>query len=189
MNARHFKSSAVLLAIVVGGAVVLGIWKYSIQSAIAAAAAQPEQMESVMAAEAKTLEHAPSTTAIGTVIALRSITLRNELAGTVRQTALEPGRIVEPGTVLVALDVSVEKADLASEAGASTSRRHEPRPRSKDGRAARHLRDGVGPGRCPARRRPRANGADQGAHRAQNDSRAIPCPRRYFGRSSGPVSE
>ena len=54
----------------------------------------------------------PTTTAIGTVVALRSITLRNELAGTVRETALEPGQIVEPGTVLVALDVSVEKADL-----------------------------------------------------------------------------
>jgi membrane fusion protein (multidrug efflux system) len=106
----------VLLAIIVGGAVILGIWKYgAIQSAAAAAASQPEPMESVMAAEAKTLEHAPATTAIGTVMALRSITLRNELAGTVRQTALEPGRIVEPGTVLVALDVAVEKADLASQ--------------------------------------------------------------------------
>ena len=49
------------------------------------------------------------------MIALRSITLRNELAGTVREVALEPGRIVEPGTVLVALDVAVEKADLASQ--------------------------------------------------------------------------
>jgi membrane fusion protein (multidrug efflux system) len=116
MNARHFKSSAVLLVIIVGLAVILGIWKYgTIQAAAASAAAQPEPMESVMAAEAKTLQHAPSTTAIGTVMALRSITLRNELAGTVRQTALEPGRIVEPGTVLVALDVAVEKADLASE--------------------------------------------------------------------------
>ncbi len=116
MNGRHFKSSAVLLAVVVGGAVVLGIWKYgALQLAAAAAASQPEPMESVMAAEAKTLEHTPSTTAIGTVMALRSITLRNELAGTVRETALEPGRTVEPGTVLVALDVAVEKADLASE--------------------------------------------------------------------------
>jgi membrane fusion protein (multidrug efflux system) len=72
-------------------------------------------MESVMVAEAKTRQHTPATTAIGTVIALRSITLRNELAGTVRHVALEPGRIVEPGMVLVALDVSVEEADLASQ--------------------------------------------------------------------------
>jgi len=116
MTARHFKSSAVLLAIVVGGAVILAFWKYgAIQSAVAAAASQPEPMESVMVAEAKPRQHTPSTTAIGTVVALRSVTLRNELAGTVRKVSLEPGRIVEPGTVLVALDVAVEAADLASQ--------------------------------------------------------------------------
>ncbi len=39
MTARSLKSSAVLLAIVVGGAVLLGFWKYgSIQAASAAAA-------------------------------------------------------------------------------------------------------------------------------------------------------
>jgi membrane fusion protein, multidrug efflux system len=116
MTARKFKSSALLLAIVVAGAVLLAVWKYgAIQAASAAAASQPEPMESVMVAEAKPRQHTPSTTAIGTVIALRSITLRNELAGTVRHVALEPGRIVEPGTVLVALDVAVEQADLASQ--------------------------------------------------------------------------
>lgn len=116
MTTRNLKSSAVLLAVVVGGAVLLGFWKYgSIQAATAAAAHQPEPMESVMVAEAKPREHTPSTTAIGTVIALRSVTLRNELAGTVRKVALEPGRIVEPGTVLVALDVAVEEADVASQ--------------------------------------------------------------------------
>jgi membrane fusion protein (multidrug efflux system) len=116
MNRRNFKSSALLLAIVVGGAVLLAFWKYgALQAASAAAASQPEPMESVMVAEAKPTEHTPATTAIGTVIALRSITLRNELPGTVRKVALEPGRIVEPGTVLVALDVAVEEADLASQ--------------------------------------------------------------------------
>ena len=116
MNARHFKSSALLVGIVIAGAVVLAVWKYgALQAATAAAASQPEPMESVMVAQAKPRQHTPSTTAIGTVIALRSITLRNELAGTVRHVALEPGRIVEPGTVLVGLDVSVEEADLASQ--------------------------------------------------------------------------
>ncbi|HEY5810214.1 MAG TPA: efflux RND transporter periplasmic adaptor subunit, partial [Povalibacter sp.] len=53
-----------------------------------------------------------TTTSIGTVVALRSITVRNELPGTVRQVSLVPGQIVESGTVLVALDVSVEEAEL-----------------------------------------------------------------------------
>jgi membrane fusion protein (multidrug efflux system) len=112
MNSRT-RSSAVLIAVVVAVAVALGLWKYtSISAASAAAAHQPEPAESVSAAVATERAHSPTTTAIGTVIAMRSITLRNELAGTVRHVALEPGRIVEPGTVLVALDVSVEQAEL-----------------------------------------------------------------------------
>ncbi|HSH15620.1 MAG TPA: efflux RND transporter periplasmic adaptor subunit, partial [Verrucomicrobiae bacterium] len=60
------------------------------------------------------------TTSIGTVVALRSITLRNEIAGTVREINLTPGQIVEEGTLLVALDVSVEEAELkAKEAEAA----------------------------------------------------------------------
>jgi membrane fusion protein (multidrug efflux system) len=46
---------------------------------------------------------------------MQSITLRNELPGTVRQVALEPGQIVEAGTVLVALDVAVEEAELRAQ--------------------------------------------------------------------------
>jgi membrane fusion protein (multidrug efflux system) len=56
--------------------------------------------------------HAATTTAIGTIRALRSVTLRNELPGTVRTVRLTPGQVVEPGTVLVALDVTVERASL-----------------------------------------------------------------------------
>ncbi len=102
-----------LVAIIAGAAVALGVWKYSsIAAASAAAASQPEPTESVMAAAATERQHRPTTTAIGTVIALRSITLRNELAGTVKRVTLEPGQVVEPGAVLVALDVSVEEAEL-----------------------------------------------------------------------------
>jgi len=86
-----------------------------VRSAAAAAAAQPEPRELVAAAPAVAREHRGSTTAVGTVLALRSITLRNELAGTVRHVTLAPGSIVDSGEVLVALDVSVEQADLAAQ--------------------------------------------------------------------------
>jgi membrane fusion protein (multidrug efflux system) len=69
----------------------------------------------VTAALAKDRDHRRTTTAIGTVVALRSITLSNELAGTVRTVALTPGAIVAQGELLVALDVSVEAAELASQ--------------------------------------------------------------------------
>jgi membrane fusion protein, multidrug efflux system len=41
--------------------------------------------------------------------------LRNELAGTIRQVMLTPGQVVELGMVLVALDVSVERAELKAQ--------------------------------------------------------------------------
>lgn len=116
MNDQRRIASVVLVGTIVAGAVVLGLWKFSaLQATSAAAANQPEPMESVMAAVATERQHRPTTTAIGTVLALRSITLRNELAGTVRHVALTPGQIVEPGTVLVALDVAVEQADLEAQ--------------------------------------------------------------------------
>src|SRR6266480_4522253 len=82
---------------------------------VALAARQPEPIESVNIAVAKEREYRPTTTSVGTVLALESITLRNELAGTVRKVALVPGQVVEAGTVLVGLDVSVEQAELDAE--------------------------------------------------------------------------
>jgi membrane fusion protein (multidrug efflux system) len=113
---RRRLASAFLILILVGTGLALGTWKYvSLQHAQAAAAGQPEPAESVVSAVVKTSPQHDATTTIGTVVALRSIRLRNELAGTVRRVSLEPGQVVEAGTVLVGLDVAVEQADLAAE--------------------------------------------------------------------------
>lgn len=104
-----------LIVTVAGAGGGLALWKAAaMQQANARAATQPEPMEAVTAAIAQPRQYRPTTTAVGTVLALQSITLRNELAGTVKQAALTPGAIVEPGTVLVAIDVSVEEAELAA---------------------------------------------------------------------------
>ena len=120
----HWVGSVLLPLLVVGMGVGLAAWKYdAIQEGQAASANQPEPMESVTVAVAKEIEHRQTTTSIGTVLALRSITLRNELAGTVREVRLVPGQIVDTGTVLVALDVSVEEAELrAQEAQAALAK-------------------------------------------------------------------
>jgi membrane fusion protein (multidrug efflux system) len=109
------RSSLLIVALLVTiGA--LAAWKVAaIADSAAEAANQPEPMESIVVAAARQLTHTPSTTAVGTVVARRSVTLRNELAGTVRRVNLAPGRIVEAGTVLVALDVSVEQAELRAQ--------------------------------------------------------------------------
>ncbi len=116
LNSRGWTGSVALLvtlAITAGGLVA---WKRnSIRKADAAAARQPEPVESVTLAVARARDYRPTTTSVGTILALTSITLRNELSGTVRQVALAPGQIVEAGTVLIALDVSVEQAELEAE--------------------------------------------------------------------------
>jgi membrane fusion protein (multidrug efflux system) len=113
MKSRQWIGSLLLVGAVIVSGLLLSAWKRSsIAEAEATAANQPEPAESVVTVLAREHEHVRTTTSIGTVVALRSITVRNELPGTVRHVALEPGKIVEAGTVLVALDVSVEEADL-----------------------------------------------------------------------------
>lgn len=117
---NYFGSILLVLTVLVAGA-GLAVYKISsIKQAVAASADQPEPIELITTAVAQQREYRPTATAIGTVLAVRSITLRNELSGTVRQTRLNPGEVVDAGTVLVALDVSVEQAEAhAAEAQAA----------------------------------------------------------------------
>ena len=113
MNRHRWLAPSLLLTSLAVIAGSLFAWKsFSIGQQNAAAANQAEPMESVSIAIAKQTEQRPSMSTIGTVVALRSITLRNELPGTIHRVHLEPGQVVEPGALLVALDVSVEQAEL-----------------------------------------------------------------------------
>ena len=134
-----FGSAGIVLAVVFLG-VGLAAWKYaSLRAADVAAAQQTEPLESVTVAVARPLEYRRTTSSIGTVLAMQSITLRNELPGTVRQVALVAGQVVEAGTVLVALDVAVEEAELhAQEAQAALAE-------SQLARIRRLRADGVAP--------------------------------------------
>ncbi|MCK5944996.1 MAG: efflux RND transporter periplasmic adaptor subunit [Planctomycetes bacterium] len=107
--------ATLLLSSVAGAA--YGIWLYkqgTREAAAAAAGSQPEPAEVVEALAADTTTWTPTSTAIGTVRALRSITLRNELAGTVTAVALTTGKRVAAGDLLVEIDVAVEQAQLAA---------------------------------------------------------------------------
>jgi len=116
MNRSRWIGSFVLLAALLGTGAALATWKRAAAAEQdALAASQPEPQEAVVVATAIERDHRPTTTAIGTVVALRSITLRNELPGTVRQVALEPGAVVEEGALLAALDVAVEEAELRAQ--------------------------------------------------------------------------
>jgi len=113
LTPRRWIASLLLIGLVLGVGALLAAWKHNTDlDAAAASANQPEPVELVTVATAESRAHHEHTTAIGTVLALRSITLRNELAGTVARVSLTPGEIVDAGTVLVAFDTSVEQAEL-----------------------------------------------------------------------------
>ncbi len=102
----------VLVLLLVGG---LGVVKFQqIQVAIAEGAAYqppPEAVTTIVAAA----EAWPETIhAIGTVEAVRGVTVSADLSGTVDRVAFESGRAVEAGAVLVELDTRQERAQLAA---------------------------------------------------------------------------
>jgi membrane fusion protein, multidrug efflux system len=106
-------SIAVLVAVCgIGG--YLAWFKYSQIVAASEQGPPPEMPEAVTIAPAKSIAFRASVTAIGTIRAPRSITLSNEVAGTVTSIKVESGEIVTAGHVLVLLDHAVEDAMLAS---------------------------------------------------------------------------
>lgn len=116
-KSRLFQAAATLVlfaVLAVAGFFVFSAKMGKIAAAQAAAAQQPEHSETVTGAAAHTRAYARTTTAIGTARSLRSITLRNELPGTVRKVQLETGKVVAKDDVLVELDVRVETAELAA---------------------------------------------------------------------------
>jgi membrane fusion protein (multidrug efflux system) len=116
ISRRGWIGSTLLLGTLAVMGIALAAWKSAeLKKSAAEAASQPEPMETATAAIAQSRGYRPTTTSIGTVLAMRSITLENEIAGTVRKVALDPGQIVEAGALLVALDVSVEQAELEAQ--------------------------------------------------------------------------
>lgn len=113
--ARHGLAWVAVLLAIGGTAGGLGYYKYmEISAAIAAAEASPEPREAVEAVRARRGEWAASTRAVGTVVALRQVEIRNELPGTVIEVGFASGDIVEAGQVLVRLDTRQERAAVAA---------------------------------------------------------------------------
>jgi membrane fusion protein (multidrug efflux system) len=121
MKAAPWIASFGLIGAVVGiGFGLAALKKSHMAEAAAEAAMMPEPMEAVIVQAAREVEHRRVTNAVGTVLALRSVMLKNELPGVVKRVDLTPGKIVEEGAELVVLDTTVEEAELkAQEAQAS----------------------------------------------------------------------
>lgn len=105
---------AVLLAAaaIVGG---LGYYKYAeIGAAIAAASTMPEPSAHIEAVRVQRGTWKDTASAVGTVVSLRQVELRSELAGTVAEVGFRSGDIVAEDQVLVRLDTREQEAALAA---------------------------------------------------------------------------
>ena len=70
--------------------------------------------ETVTSAKVEPLEWQAGRAAIGTLVAVRGVTLASELPGLVREIGFESGAFVRRGDILVKLDTSTEDAQLAA---------------------------------------------------------------------------
>src|SRR5580765_5487485 len=109
------KRMIVMLAVTLGIVAALGFVKFKqIQTAIAQGAAYqppPEAVTTIVAAR----EEWPSTlTAIGTVAAVRGVTVSADLPGAVERIAFDSGLAVREGDVLAVQDTRQEQAQLAA---------------------------------------------------------------------------
>jgi membrane fusion protein (multidrug efflux system) len=109
------KRMIVMLAVTLGIVAALGFVKFKqIQTAIAQGAAYqppPEAVTTIVAAR----EEWPSTlTAIGTVAAVRGVTVSADLPGVVDRIAFDSGLAVREGDVLAVQDTRQERAQLAA---------------------------------------------------------------------------
>lgn len=76
------------------------------------AAGPPPEAVSTSVAQSQTWEH--TLRAVGTVSSVRSVEVRNEVAGTVKRIAFSSGAEVKEGDVLVELDADVERSQLVA---------------------------------------------------------------------------
>lgn len=120
MNAPSTKRLSIVLGSIALILTVLAVGSalaYHKYKTIVAASQQPPppmMPERVSIVPATDITYRASVTAIGTIRAPRSITLRNEIAGQVISVPLQAGQIVEKGQVLLELDKSVDDAMLLS---------------------------------------------------------------------------
>jgi membrane fusion protein, multidrug efflux system len=100
------------LLVVIG--LLVGIKAGQIGTMIKAGKTFAPPPESVTSAQVEAAQWETTTPAIGTLVAVRAVTLGSELAGLVRQIDFDSGAAVKRGAVLVKLDTSTEESQLES---------------------------------------------------------------------------
>ena len=94
--------------------VLVGIKAAQIRSMINAGKSFAPPPESVTSAKVEATQWESSRSAVGTLVAIRAVTVASEVPGLVRRIGFDSGAFVRRGEVLVELDASTEEAQLAA---------------------------------------------------------------------------
>ena len=124
-----------IVGIVATIAILAGIKASQIGTMIKAGKSFAPPPEAVTSAKVEAVRWQASRSAVGSLVAVRAVTVASELPGQVRELLFDSGALVHRGDVLVKLDTSIEEAQLAAaEADATLAK--------TSARRARVLREG-----------------------------------------------
>src|SRR6266853_2877089 len=105
----------VMLAVMVAFIAAIGVVKFlQIRAAMAQSASYQPPPEAVTTIVAREEKWPATLSAIGTVAAVRGVTVSADLPGIVEAISFDSGRPVEAGVVLVRLDTKQEQAQLTA---------------------------------------------------------------------------
>lgn len=109
------KSIFIAIGVVVLLVAVLGGIKASqIGAMIAAGESFEPPPQAVTTAEVREVQWSAELTAVGTLVAVQGVTVSTEVPGTVKAIRFDSGDMVDEGDLLVRLDTSIERAELAA---------------------------------------------------------------------------
>jgi membrane fusion protein (multidrug efflux system) len=105
---------AVIAGLLLSVGLLGGVKAMQIGAMVKAGASFSMPPESVSVAKVEAARWRPERSAIGTLVALRSVTIASEVPGSVKAIHFDSGQAVSRGALLVELDTSSEAAQLAS---------------------------------------------------------------------------
>ena len=112
---RNKKPILIAVGVIVLVVLVLGGIKASqIAAMVAAGESFVPPPQAVTTAEVREVSWKPELTAVGSVVAVQGVTVASEVPGTITEIAFQSGQTVKKGDLLVRLDTSIERAQLAS---------------------------------------------------------------------------
>lgn len=114
MRKASIAASAAVFAVLAAAGGGLAFFKYRQIAAAMAAGGGYEPAETVEVVEARAIDWQPTAELVGTVFALRSVRMSNEVAGRIERVHFESGEVVEAGATILSLDAASERADLAA---------------------------------------------------------------------------